>query len=75
MKFLQKRQISYNFYTFLKFSFVAYLNKIFQKKFIKFQLILHEVKQASEASAASRSEMVENSHSLQLCMSFPTHIP
>ena len=37
-------------------------------------LILHEVKQASEASAASRSEMVEISHSLQLCITFPTHI-
>ena len=36
--------------------------------------ILHEVKRASEASEASRSEMVEISRSLQLCMSFPSHI-
>ena len=36
--------------------------------------ILHEVKRASEASEASRSEMVEISRSLQLCMSFPPHI-
>ena len=34
-------------------------------------IILHEVKRASEASEASRSEMVEISRSLQLCMSFP----
>ena len=32
------------------------------------------MKRASEASEASRSEMVEISRSLQLCMSFPSHI-
>ena len=37
-------------------------------------VILHEVKRASEASEASRSEMVEISRSLQLCMSFLPHI-
>ena len=38
------------------------------------RFILHEVKRASEASEASLSEMLEILRSLQLCMSFPSHI-
>ena len=47
---------------------------IFHDQKMHVYLILHEVKRASEASEASRSEMVEISHSLQLCITFPTHI-
>ena len=36
--------------------------------------VLHEVKRASEASEASRSELVEISHGLQLWITSPTHI-
>ena len=46
----------------------------YEKVSIDTFVILHEVKRASEASEASRSEMVEISRSLQLCMSFPPHI-
>ena len=54
------------------FNLASYLHvEVSVYEYCNLDLILHEVKRASEAS---RSEMVEISHSLQLCMSFPTHI-
>jgi len=53
------------------------INQIFDSLILEdgfVALILHEVKRASEASEASRSEMVEISRSLQFCMSFLPHI-